>query len=74
MTRQIADYCKSNIPNYEARLMAALDAMQERRCDLRTADWKLADDIEKASTEWADKHGYAVDFLDGIDVDEIINA
>ena len=70
--KKIAAYCRQNIVDYEERVNIALGKMDRMRCDLRTADYGLAQEIEQCASEWADDNGYAVDFLEGIDVDEIV--
>lgn len=70
--KKIVAYCRERIENYDERVSVALGLMDRMRCDLHTADWKLAAEIEGVVTEWADDNGYDVDFFDGIDVDEII--
>lgn len=70
--KDIAAFCRQRIADYDERVRVALGKMEERRCDLKTADWELAGEIESAAQEWAERNGYAVDFFEGIDVEEII--
>ncbi len=70
--KEIAAYCAANITDYDERVKIALGKMDRMRCDLRTADYGLAQEIEQCASEWADENGYVVDFLEGIDVDEIV--
>ena len=70
--KKIAAYCAANIEDYDERVKIALGKMDRMRCDLSTADYELAEEIEERAAEWAEENGYAVDFLEGIDVDEIV--
>lgn len=70
--KEVAAYCAAHIRNYEVRVQLALDVMDEMRCPLSMADSRLSDEIIEHAEEWAEENGYAVDFIDGIDVEEIV--
>ena len=70
--KEIAAYVAANVEDYEARLQVALGVMDRMRCPLRMADPNLYWDIENCVSEWADSHDFSVDYLEGIDVEEIL--
>ena len=72
--KKIAEYCRQNIEDYDLRVQVALGLMDRMRCPLSMADASLYDQIEQYAGEWAEENGYALDFFEGIDVDEILFA
>lgn len=67
---EIATYCRERIgaEDYDLQRQLALNAIGRDE----QIDWNFAHEIENYATEWAEENGYAVDFLDGIDVEEIV--
>lgn len=70
--KEIAAYCAENIEDYELRVQLALNYMDRMRCPLSMADERLYNEMYDCASEWADNHDYSVDFIDGIDVEEIL--
>ena len=70
--KKIADYCRQRIDEYDDRVKLALGVMDRNRCDLMRADASLATEVEDCAREWAEENGYAVDFIEGINVEEIV--
>ena len=70
--KEIAAYCRQRIDEYDDRVKVALGVMDRNRCDLVRADASLATEVEDCAREWDEENGYAVDFLEGIDVEEIV--
>ena len=70
--KAIADYCEAQIEDYELRVQIALGLMDRMRCPLRMADASLYDEMERCACEWAEDNDYSVDFIEGIDVEEIL--
>lgn len=70
--KEIARYCAANIEDYELRVQVALGLIDRMRCPLSQADPSLYDQMEQYASEWAEENGYSVDFIEGIDVEEIL--
>jgi len=68
--KEIAAYCRERIgaEEYDLQCQVALDAIGRHE----QIDWNFAHEIENYATEWAEENGYAVDFLEGINVEDII--
>lgn len=66
--KEVAEYCRRHIDGYDAKKELALDAMGRKE----QIDWNFAHEIENYAQEWAEDNGYDVDFLEGIDVEEIL--
>lgn len=73
--KEIARYCAEHIEDYEVRVQLALKNMDHMRCPFWMADdGRLSDEILDCAQEWCDDHEISVDFLDDIDVEEIVFA
>lgn len=73
--KEIEAYCANNIEDYEVRVQLALKRMDRNRCPFWMADdGSLSDEIRDCAYEWCDDHEISVDFLDDIDVEEIVFA
>lgn len=70
--KEIAAYCAAHIEDYEIRVHLAIKQMDRMRCPLSMADERLYNEMYNCAEEWADDHDYSVDFIDGIDVEEIL--
>lgn len=67
--KDVVQYCRAHINDYDEKVALALCCMGRHE----QIDWNFAHEIESYAMEWADENGYDVDFLDGINVEEIIN-
>lgn len=70
--KEIVAYCRKNIDDYDLRVGVALGIMERMRCPLEHADPSLYDEMERCAGEWAEDNDYSVDYLEGIDVEEIL--
>lgn len=70
--KEIARYCAEQIDDYELRVRVALGIMDRMRCPLSMAAPGLYDEMYDCICEWADDNEYSVDFVDGLDVEEIL--
>lgn len=70
--KEIARYCANHIEDYELRVKIAFNDMIRMRCPLRIADPILYNEMYDCASEWADDNDYSVDFIEGIDVEEIL--
>lgn len=66
--KDIAQYCAANIVDWDAKCQLALTCIGSR---MSIPSW-FRNEIEDAASEWADENDYSVDFLDGIDAEEIV--
>lgn len=69
MMRKVAEYCKSNVWEYDERLSLAVGKMEYLRAPLEVVDSSLYDDIQNAIEDYAGDNE-----LDAtcIDVEEVI--
>ena len=65
---EVAQYCASHIEDYPEKVALALSDMGRRM----PIDYAFRNEIEERACEWAEDNGYAIDFFEGIDVEEII--
>ena len=70
--KEIAAYCAAHIEDYEERVKIALGIMDRMRCPLSQAAPSLYDEMQQCASDWAEDNDYSVDFMEGIDVDEIL--
>lgn len=66
--KEVAAYCAANIADWDLKVELALRHIGRRM----PVDYEFRNEIENCVSEWAEENGYAVDFLEGIDVEEII--
>lgn len=66
--KEVAAYCAANITDWAEKCALALNMIGRRM----PIDYGFRNEIEDCASEWAEENGYAVDFIDGIDVEEIV--
>jgi hypothetical protein len=66
--KEIAAYCAANISDWEEKRQLALAQIGYKM----PIDYGFRNEIEDCVEEWCDENEVAVDFFEGIDVDEII--
>ena len=66
--KEIVAYCAANIEDWDIKVEMAL-RMIGRHMPI---DPGFRNEIEDKVSEWADNNDYSVDFLDGIDAEEIV--
>ena len=66
--KEIVAYCAANIEDWDLKVEMAL-RMIGRRMPI---DPGFRNEIEDCVSEWADENDYSVDFLEGIDAEEIV--
>lgn len=66
--KEIVAYCAANIVDWDIKSDLAV-RMIGRRMPI---DPGFRNEIENAVEEWADDNDYSIDFLDGIDAEEIV--
>lgn len=66
--KEVAAYCAANIEDWDIKCGMALSYIGKR---MPIPTW-FRNEIEEAASEWADENDYSVDFLDGIDAEEIV--
>lgn len=66
--KEIVAYCAANIMDWDIKSEMAV-RMIGRHMPI---DPGFRNEIEDKVSEWADENDYSVDFLDGIDVEEIV--
>lgn len=66
--KQVAQYCAEHIEDWDVKVELALRHIGRRM----PIDYGFRNEIEDAASEWADENGYAVDFIEGIDVEDIV--
>lgn len=67
---EVAAYCAANIEDWDIKVEMALRHIGRRM----PIDYGFRNEIEDCASEWAEDNGYAVDFFEDIDVEEIIFA
>lgn len=67
--KEIAAYCAANIEDLDIKCGMALSYIGKR---MPIPAW-FRNEIENCAMEWAEENGYAVDFLEGIDLEELID-
>lgn len=67
---EIATYCRERIgaEDYDLQCQVALNAIGRHE----QIPYEVRRKIEDCAYEWAEENGYAVDFLEGINVEDII--
>lgn len=66
--KDVVQYCAENIVDWDIKSEMAV-RMIGRHMPI---DPGFRNEIEEAASEWADENNYSVDFLDGIDAEEIV--
>ena len=66
--KEIVAYCAANIVDWDLKSELAV-RMIGRHMQI---DPGFRNEIEDKVSEWADENDYSVDFLDGIDAEEIV--
>lgn len=66
--KEIVAYCAANIVDWDLKSELAV-SMIGRHMPI---DPGFRNEIEDKVSEWADENDYSVDFLDGIDAEEIV--
>ena len=66
--KEIVAYCAANIEDWDLKSEMAV-RMIGRHMPI---DPGFRNEIEDCVSEWADENDYSVDFLDGIDAEEIV--
>ena len=66
--KEIVAYCAANIVDWDLKSELAV-RMIGRHMPI---DPGFRNEIEEAASEWADENDYSVDFLDGIDAEDIV--
>ena len=68
--RQVLDYCKENIPTYEALCDIAIERMNFYRCGLDFACPELNDGILEQYGQWCEDNGFPED--EDFDTEDIL--
>lgn len=66
--KEIVAYCAANIEDWDIKCGMAMSYIGNR---MPIPAW-FRNEIENAVEEWADDNDYSIDFLDGIDAEEIV--
>lgn len=66
--KDIVAYCAANIVDWDEKCQLALTCIGSR---MTIPAW-FRNEIEDCVSEWADDNDYSIDFLEGIDAEEIV--
>lgn len=66
--KEIAAYCAANIDGWDEKCELALLSIGNRM----PIDYGFRNEIEDCVSDWADGAGYAIEFFDDIEVEDII--
>jgi len=68
---EIYRYCARNIDDFFQKEAIALNNIDDMRCSLDYAMPQLYYEMSEAIANWAEENDYSVDFVEGIDVEEV---
>ena len=68
--KEIADYCRRHIEDYDERVSIALTRIDHMRCPLWNADPNLAYEIERCACDWAEDN--KVELAEDFDAEKVV--